>query len=465
MLLAYVFQIFSVTLPLLNQHTMDTVFKRKIYNEMLVWKEQSAGESALLIEGPRRVGKSTITKLFAQKEYRTHIIIDFAKASIEEKNLFNDLSDMEYFFTRLKLLKGVSLYERESVIIFDEVQQYPIARQAIKYLVEDGRYDYIETGSLISIHKNVDKIVIPSEEEAISMYPMDYEEFRWALGDSESIPLLKEMLQKRKPLGDDVNRKMLRDYRLYMLVGGMPQAVSKYIETHDMMMVDKVKRGILRIYEQDFHKLDKTDKAKAVFKAIPSELHKNATRYQITTILGKVSNDSTRGLIEMIEDSKTINIAYHADDPNVGMELTSNKSSYKMYICDTGLFVTLAFWDKKFTENIIYQKLLNDKLDANLGYVYENAVAQALASSGNKLFYYTWLSESKHVYEIDFLLSRGFKIWPLEVKSSGYKTHKSLDEFCKKFSNRISNRYLIYTKDLNRDGETTMIPIYMAGLL
>lgn len=258
---------------------------------------------------------------------------------------------------------------------------------------------------------------------------------------------------------------MLRDYRLYMLVGGMPQAVSKYIETHDMMMVDKVKRGILRIYEQDFHKLDKTDKAKAVFKAIPSELHKNATRYQITTILGKVSNDSTRGLIEMIEDSKTVNIAYHADDPNVGMELTSNKSSYKMYICDTGLFVTLAFWDKKFTENIIYQKLLNDKLDANLGYVYENAVAQALASSGNKLFYYTWLSESKHVYEIDFLLSRGFKIWPLEVKSSGYKTRKSLDEFCKKFSNRISNRYLIYTKDLNRDGETTMIPIYMAGLL
>ena len=372
---------------------------------------------------------------------------------------------MDYFFTRLKLLKGVSLYERESVIIFDEVQQYPIARQAIKYLVEDGRYDYIETGSLISIHKNVDKIVIPSEEEAISMYPMDYEEFRWALGDPESIPLLKEMLQKRRPLGDDVNRKMLRDYRLYMLVGGMPQAVSKYIETHDMMMVDKVKRGILRIYEQDFHKLDKTDKAKAVFKAIPSELHKNATRYQITTVLGKVSNDSTRGLIEMIEDSKTVNIAYHADDPNVGMELTSNKSSYKMYICDTGLFVTLAFWDKKFTENIIYQKLLNDKLDTNLGYVYENAVAQALASSGNKLFYYTWLSENRHVYEIDFLLSRGFKIWPLEVKSSGYKTHKSLDDFCKKFSNRISNRYLIYTKDLNRDGETTMIPIYMAGLL
>lgn len=277
---------------------MDTIFKRKIYEEMLAWKTESTGESALLIEGPRRVGKSTIVKQFAQNEYRSYIIIDFAKASKEEKGLFNDISDMDYFFTRLKLLKGISLYERESVIVFDEVQQYPIARQAIKYLVEDGRYDYIETGSLISIHKNVDNIVIPSEEEAISMFPMDYEEFRWALGDTETIPLLKDMLDKRKPLGDEVNRKMLRDYRLYMLVGGMPQAVGKYIETLDLMKVDKVKRSILRIYEQDFHKLDKTDKAKAIFKAIPSELYKNATRYQMSTVVGKANSDSVRGLIE-----------------------------------------------------------------------------------------------------------------------------------------------------------------------
>ena len=444
---------------------MNVIFKRKIYEEMLTWKLQSAGESALLIEGPRRVGKSTVVQLFAKQEYRSYITIDFAKASKEEKSLFNDLSDIDYFFTRLKLLKGVSLYERESVIVFDEVQQYPIARQAIKYLVEDGRYDYIETGSLISIHKNVDNIVIPSEEEAICMFPMDYEEFRWALGDTETIPLLREMLLKKKPLGEDVNRKMLRDYRLYMLVGGMPQAVSKYIETHDLMMVDKVKRGILRIYEQDFHKLDKSDRAKSIFKSIPSELHKNASRYQITTVVGKVSSDSMRGLIEMIEDSRTVNVAYHADDPNVGMELTSDKSSYKIYLCDTGLFVTLAFWDKKYTENIIYQKLYNDKLDTNLGYVYENAVAQALASSGNKLFYYTWADGNKHIYEIDFLLSRGFKLWPIEVKSSGYKTHKSLDEFCFKFSNRISNRYLVYTKDLCKDGQTLMIPVYMVGLL
>ena len=444
---------------------MGTIFKRKIYDEMLVWKSESAGESALLIEGPRRVGKSTIVRSFAQNEYRSYIIIDFAKASREEKRLFNDISDLDYFFTRLKLLKGVSLYERESVIIFDEVQQYPIARQAIKYLVEDGRYDYIETGSLISIHKNVENIVIPSEEEAISMYPMDYEEFRWALGDTETIPLLKEMLGKKKALGDDVNRKLLRDYRLYMLVGGMPQAVSKYIETLDLMKVDKVKRSILRIYEQDFHKLDKTDKAKAIFKAIPSELNKNSTRYRMTTVLGKVSGDSVRGIVEMIEDSKTVNIAYHSNDPNVGMELTSDKSSYKMYICDTGLFVTLAFWDKKFMDNVIYQKLLNDKLDANLGYVYENAAAQALVSSGNKLFYYTWLDDNKHIFEVDFLLSRGTKLWPLEVKSAGYNTHKSLDLFCKKYSSRINNRYLVYTKDLRKDGEVTMIPVYMVGLL
>ena len=432
---------------------------------MLAWKAESAGTTALLIEGPRRVGKSTIVRQFAQQEYRSYVLIDFAMASNEEKGLFNDISDLDYFFTRLKLLKGVSLYERESVIIFDEVQQYPIARQAIKYLVADGRYDYIETGSLISIHLNVDRIVIPSEEEAISMYPMDYEEFRWALGDTETLPLLREMLAKKKSLGDDVNRKLLRDYRLYMLVGGMPQAVSRYLETHDLLMVDKVKRGILRLYEQDFHKLDKTEKVKAIFKAIPSELYKNTTRYQMTTVLGKVNADTVRGLVEMLNDSKTVHIAYHSNDPNVGMGLTTEKSSYKMYFCDTGLFVTLAFWDKAATENIIYQKLLSDKLDANLGYIYENAVAQALASAGNKLFYYTWIDDQKHRYEVDFLLSRGTKLWPLEVKSSGYNTHKSLDMFCQKFSHRISNRYLVYTKDLRKDGEVTMIPIYMVGLL
>jgi len=442
-----------------------TIFKRKIYSAMLEWKNESNGESALLIEGPRRVGKSTIVKTFAKNEYDNFILIDFAKASKEEKALFDDISDLDYFFTRLMLLKGVSLKERRSVIIFDEVQKHPIARQAIKYLVEDGRYDYIETGSLISIHKNVDGIVIPSEEEPLSLYPMDYEEFRWALGDTDTIPMLREMLFSKKPLGDAVNRKMMRDFRLYMLVGGMPQAVLKYIETRDLAKVDRVKRGILRLYEQDFHKLNKTDKAKALFKAIPGQLYNNASRFQVTTVVDNLKSDGARAIVDMMEDSKTVNVAYHANDPKVGLELTTDKSSYKMYICDTGLFVTLAFWDKSFTENTIYKKLLDDTLNVNLGYVYENVVAQMLTASGNKLFYYSFPTYDKHLYEVDFLLSRGSKLWPIEVKSEGYKTHASLDNFCEKFSDRVANRYLIYTKDLRQDGQTLMIPIYMVGLL
>lgn len=443
----------------------DIIFKRKIYEKMLAWKKESAGETALLVEGVRRVGKSTIVRQFAENEYRTHIIIDFANTDAADYDLFKDISDIDVFFTKLKLSKGKSLYERESVIVFDEVQKCPLARQAIKYLVADGRYDYIETGSLISIHQNVGDIVIPSEEESLTLYPMDYEEFRWALGDFDTMQMLRDVLAKRQSLGDSLNRKLMRDYRLYMLVGGMPQAVGKYIKTHDLSMVDKVKRSILMLYEQDFHKLDNSGKLKALFKAIPSELHRNATRFQKSKVIGDVRRDNLIGLLDMLEDSKTVNIAFRTDDPNVGMELTSDKSAFKMYLCDTGLFVTYAFWDKSFTENVIYQKLLNDKLEANLGYVFENAVAQALVSSGNKLYYYSWGTEGNHVYEVDFLLSRGFKLSPIEVKSAGYNTHRSLDEFCRKFSGRISDRYLIYTKDLRHDNETLMIPIYMTGLL
>ncbi len=441
------------------------IFKRKIYSRMLEWKKEANGESALLIEGPRRVGKSTIVKEFAQKEYDNYILIDFAKASKEEKALFNDLSDMDYFFTKLKLLKGVSLKERKSVIIFDEVQKFPIARQSIKYLVEDGRYDYIETGSLISIHKNVDGIVIPSEEEPISMYPMDYEEFRWALGDTDTIEMLRGILKERKSLGDAVNRKLMKDFRLYMLVGGMPQAVAKYLETNDLRKVDRVKRGIIRLYESDFHKIDKTGRAEAMFKAIPGQLYNNVKRYQVTTVVENIKADSAAGLVAMMEDSKTVNVAYHANDPKVGLELTTDKSVYKMYVCDTGLFITLAFWDKSFTENTIYQKLLSDTLNVNLGYVYENVVAQMLTASENKLFYYTFPASGKHLHEIDFLLSRGSKLNPVEVKSEGYSTHASLDEFCNKFSERVSDRYLIYTNDLRKDGQTLLVPVYMAGLL
>ena len=440
-------------------------FRRKVYGKILEWKAASKGRSALLLEGARRIGKSTIVEEFAKKEYRSYILIDFNEASQDVKDLFENLMDLDYIFLYLQNIYQTSLYEHESVIVFDEVQQCPKARQAIKYLVKDGRYDYIETGSLISIHKIVENIVIPSEEDVINMHPLDFEEFCWANGDFETIPFVRETFLKKKALTDAVNRKIMRDFRTYMLVGGMPQAVNKYIETKDFSKVDRAKRSIIRLYEQDFQKLDKTGKAAAIFKAIPSELHKNGSRFQVSAIAENAKTQTVANIVSMMEDSHTVNVAYHADDPSVGLELSSNKSVWKMYLCDTGLFVTLAFWDKKFIDNIIYKKLLNDTLDSNLGYVYENVVAQMLTAAGNKLFYYTWAAPGNHVYEVDFLLSRGFKLFPVEVKSSGYSTHKSLDEFCEKFSKRISNRYLVYTKDLRKDKETLLVPIYMVGLL
>ncbi|MBQ8958844.1 MAG: ATP-binding protein [Bacteroidales bacterium] len=441
------------------------IFRRKAYQKMLQWKQESQGETALLIEGARRVGKSTLVRQFAQNEYKSFALFDFSKASKDEKALFEDLSDMNLFFNRLRLLKGITLYERETAIIFDEVQKYPVARQAIKALVEDGRYDYIEAGSLISIHKNVESIIIPSEEDMLEMYPLDYEEFLWALGNESTMDLLHEAWQKKRGFGDAVNRKLMRDFRLYMLVGGMPQAVSKYIDTKDLSAVDKVKRGIIRLYRNDFQKIDKTGKATALFMAIPSQLTSNANRFQPSTIINKTRAEQLDDLVFMMQDSKTVNVCYHANDPNVGLDLFANRSAYKMFIADTGLFVTLAFWDKDFTENVIYQKLLNDSLKANLGYVYENMVAQMLVAAGNQLFYYTFPDENRHLYEVDFLLSRRAKICPVEVKSEGYNTHRSLDEFCKKHASRIGNRYLVYTKDLRKDKETSLVPVYMTGLL
>ena len=441
------------------------IFKRKSYEKMLQWKQESHGQTALLIEGARRIGKSTLVRQFAQNEYKSFVLFDFSKVSKEEKTLFDDLSDMDYFFTRLRLLKGVTLYERESVIVFDEVQKYPIARQAIKALVEDGRYDYIETGSLISIHKNVEHIIIPSEEEVLEMYPMDYEEWMWAMGKENGYADMQTALQKKRGFGDDVNRKLMRDFRLYMLVGGMPQAVSKYLDTKDFAAVDRVKRSIIRLYQNDLQKIDKTGKAQALFMAIPAQLASNANRFQPSTVIDKTRAEQLDNILFMMQDSKTVNICYHANDPNVGMDLSTNRSAFKMYLADTGLFITLAFWDKSFTENIIYKKLLNDDLATNLGYVFENVVAQMLVASGNRLFYYTFPDENKHNYEVDFLLSRGTKIHPIEVKSEGYKTHKSLDAFCEKYSSRVHSSYLIYTKDLRKDEQTLLIPVYMTELL
>lgn len=442
------------------------VFERKIYQKMLQWKKESEGKTALLIKGARRVGKSTIAGEFAKKEYSSYILIDFSFATKEVHELFEDLSDLNYLFLRLQLIYHVNLEKRKSVIIFDEVQKEPLARQAIKHLVKDGRYDYIETGSLLSIKRNVKDILIPSEETRIEMTPMDYEEFRWALGDKATIPMLRSAFDNKISLGDDVNRRLLRDFRLYMLVGGMPQAVNEYLDTNNLSKVDRVKRSILELYQDDFRKIDPTGRASLLFSAIPSELTKNASRYQVSSVLPNTKPDRILGIVGDMKDSLTVNIAYHANDPSAGLSMHEDISRYKMFIMDTGLFVTLAFMDRDFTENIIYEKLLSDKLDADLGCLYENMVAQMLYSNGNRLFYYTFPKEkSTHNYEIDFLLARGNKVCPIEVKSSGYKTHASMDAFSGKFSGKIGQKYLIYTKDLRKDGDILCLPIYMTMFL
>lgn len=443
---------------------MERIFKRKLYDRLLEWKRVQNGKSAIMIEGARRVGKSTLVEQFARNEYESYILIDFNEASDEVKSLFNNLMNKDFIFLQLQALYNVVLKERKSVIIFDEVQKCPLARQAIKYLVKDGRYDYIETGSLISIKKNTKGITIPSEEERITLYPMDYEEFRWALGDEASVPLLRAFYEKRLPL-DKAHRDKMRDFRLYMLVGGMPQAVNTYIETNNFSLVDHTKRGIINVYRDDFQKLDPSGRLETLFMEIPSQLNQTNNRYKPYAVLGEVDDDKLLEFLKDLEDSKTTLFSYHSNDPNIGMSLTKDITKFKIFCADTGLFVTLAFWDKDHTENVIYQKLLNDKLSTNLGYVYENIIAQVLATSGNKLFYYTWPKDETHNYEIDFLLSRGAKLHPIEVKSSGYKTHKSLDVFCEKYSHIVERRYLIYTKDLKRDMETLLLPVYMAPFL
>lgn len=443
------------------------IFKRKLYEKLLDWKNNRSGRTAVLIEGARRVGKSTLARQFAQNEYESYVMIDFSIVKKDILELFDSIADLDYFFLQLQFRLGVSLKERKSLIIFDEVQMCPKARQAIKHLVADGRYDYIETGSLISIRKNVKDIVIPSEEEKMILLPLDYEEFKWALGDTTTISQMRMIFEKRLSMGDAVTRKLMRDFRLYMAVGGMPQAVCEYLETNNLMDVDRVKRGIIQLYEDDFYRIDQSGRISMLFDAIPAQLSSNASRFQVASALGdNVDSEKTLQLISELRESKTINMAYHANDPTVGMPLSIDLKKYKMFVADTGLFITLAFKDKDFTENVIYQKLLIDKLDANLGYVYENVVAQMLTAAGNKLFYYTFpTSTGKHNYEIDFLLSRGNKVCPIEVKSSGYKRHASLDAFCEKFSSRVLQRYLIYTKDLHKDEQTLMLPIYLTQFL
>ncbi|MDI9471221.1 MAG: AAA family ATPase, partial [Bacillota bacterium] len=394
-------------------------FKRKAYDRLLDWKRNYANSYAVLIEGARCVGKTTLAMEFAENEYETHLLIDFANVSDAVLSCFDDIHDPNMFFLRLQATSGVDLVEHRSVIIFDEIQLFPKARQAIKYLVKDGRYHYIETGSLISIKKNVKDILIPSEEMKLPLYPLDFEEFTLAIG-SNTYRQSKEFFLRKKPAGQALNRKWMRDFRLYMAVGGMPQAVRAYVDGRNFTEIDQVKRQIIDLYEDDFRKIDASGRISAMFHSIPAQLSRDTRRYFLSDALGKRTSKRDRELLHDLIDSRTVLISYNTTDPRVSLASTKAIDSYKMYVVDTGLFLTLMFMDRPEIQNEVYASMLSNKLPANLAYLYENAVAQVIAASGRELYHHTWEREgSSHYYEIDFLISKGKKISAIEVKSSG----------------------------------------------
>ena len=436
------------------------MFKRKVYDRLLEWKNEWNGKYACLLEGARRVGKTTIAEEFARNEYESYILIDFSNVSKELINIFDDISKLDLFFLRLQMETGITLKERKSVIIFDEIQLFPKARQAIKHLVKDGRYDYIETGSLISIKKNVKDILIPSEEHKIHVYPMDYEEFLWAIGGNAGI--LRMAYDSNVPLGDSVNRSAMRDFRIYMAVGGMPQAVEAYIESNNFEKVDRVKRGIIDLYYDDLKKIDATGRLSDIYRSIPGQLAQDKKRFVITAATGKqkTRKDDER-MYELIE-SKMVLPCYNVTNPGVSLSQTRDLKNFKLYLSDIGLFTTMLFNDTENGKENIYKKLLSDKLDADLGYLYENAVAQIIKSYDKELYYHVWKKKTgTHYYEIDFLLTSKNKIIPVEVKSSNARNHKSIDEFAVKYSKYVGDRYLVSQKDVGSIGMLKLKPVYM----
>ena len=439
-------------------------FKRKAYNKLLEWKDLYSDKYAVLLEGARRVGKSMIAENFAKNEYKSYILIDFSKTTSNILECFDDIGNLNIFFLRLQAETGITLYEHESLIIFDEVQLFPKARQAIKHLVFDGRYSYLETGSLISIKKNVKDILIPSEEMRIQVYPMDYEEFCDATGSNYE--LLHEIYNCGTAIGQATNRKLMRDLRIYMAVGGMPQAVEAYVDGKNFSEIDMVKRQIVSLYEEDFKKIDDSGRISALYHSIPAQLAKDTRKYRITTAIGKKNNTKAEELLYELIDSKTVLPCYNSTNPRVSLTNTKDFNSYKLYLSDTGLFVTLLFIDRPVTENDIYAKLLSDKLPANLGYLYENLVAQMIAASGRELFYHTWEKNgSTHYYEVDFLISEGSKINVFEIKSSGTGKHESIKEFSKKYSQNVNKVYLISQKDVGREENLLLKPFYFIPFL
>ena len=436
-------------------------FRRKALDLLKEWKENYAPNYAALLEGARRVGKSTIAEEFARRNYRSYIKVDFANIDEDLLSAFKDIAKLDLFFLRLQTVTGINLYTRESVIIFDEIQLNPKARQAIKYLVADGRFDYIETGSLISIKKNVKDIVIPSEEYKIPVYPMDYEEFMWAIGNN-TYDALRELFKTNAAVGNGVNRSLMRDFRIYMAVGGMPQAVQAYVDGENFSFIDKIKRGIIDLYIDDFKKIDDSGLIGMMYKSIPSQLATQKKRYVISRATKKRKTNKDIERFSDLVDSKTVIPCYNARNPNVTLSQTQDNENFKLYLSDVGLFTTMIFEASPDTGDNIYSKLLSDKLSADLGYLYENVAAQIIASTNRSLYYHTWEKKgSTHYYELDFLLQAGAKIMPVEVKSSSNKNHESIDAFCIKFSERISRPLLLSQKDVSNEDQLMFKPIYM----
>ena len=446
------------------------MFKRKIYEELIKWKRISNGSTALLIDGARRVGKSYIAEEFAKNEYKSYILVDFGNVPNDVLHLFaQESSDLDLFFAKLSAFYGIKLFKRDSLIVFDEVQQFPRARQLIKYLVADGRYDYLETGSLIRLKKNVQDIIIPSEEEHIEMFPMDFEEFLWAMGDTVTAPLIKACFESKKPLGQALHRKIMNDFRQYVLVGGMPQSVAAYLNGKDFEASDMAKRRILKLYHDDVSKFAEgyEDKVFALFDGIPAQLSKKEKKYKLSSLGKKARFRSYEDSFVWLNESMIVNTCFNATDPNVGLALSADHSTQKCYMADTGLLVTQTFMDKAFTENGLYRAILFDKLSINEGMIMENVVAQMLRTNGHKLYFYsrTDATNRKNDMEIDFLITEGKKICPIEVKSNNYVSHSSLDKFRDKFSSKIGNSYILYSKDVIVKDGIIHLPIYMAMFL
>lgn len=435
-------------------------FKRKAYDKLLDWKNKYSDRYAVLLEGARRVGKSTIAEQFAMNEYRSYILLDFSVVGKNIRDCFDDIDNLNLFFLRLQAETGINLYAHESLIIFDEVQLFPKARQAIKHLVADGRYSYLETGSLISIKKNVKDILIPSEEMKIQIYPMDYEEFCEATG--ANYDLLRNIYQTGQPVGQVTNRKLMRDLRLYMAVGGMPQAVDAYIEGKNFSDIDMVKRQIISLYEDDLKKIDSSGRISAIYHSIPAYLSKDTRKYRIASVTGNRNRRRNEELLAEITDAKIVLPCYNSTDPRSSLTDTKDFESYKLYVADTGLFVTMMFMDRPSTENILYAKMLSDQLPANLGFLYENLVAQMIASTDRELYYHTWLKDgSTHYYEVDFLVSEKNKLDVFEIKSSGTGNHESINEFCTRYSKNIKDAYLLSQKDTGKENALKFRPFYL----